>query len=515
MTTRKSIDVSSMPSVFVLPQLLNIYSAGRLGMAHKNAITVIPVHQAADRGALKKEFDAEIWDAIEAQRKDHVFTAAAGATRHLRINDRRVALIGLGADSADRSNLCWAGALAAQAARDSSSSTAEIVRGSIPASDWLQTAVHMAEGAELGSFTFQQYKNNPDSPQTRKRLHFAFADESHLTTFNRAVHDVVRCASAANFARHLANHPPNVINPTTLTQICRQLAKQCGLRCTVINFEQATRLSMGGLCSVGRGSPNKPAMIILEHKPSSSRSGPPIALVGKAVTFDTGGISIKPAAGMGRMKYDKCGGMAVIGVAAAAAMMNLPRHVVCVIPTAENMVDGEAYRPGDIIRMYNSKTVDVTNTDAEGRLILADAISYVCKHYHPSAVVDLATLTGGVVTALGGVYAGLMANDDALAEQLIGAGRAADELLWRLPLNPRYRKLLDSPHADMVNSGDREAHPIQGGIFLQEFVTAGTPWAHLDIAGVSYLKEDYRYLKGLQASGFGVRLIIEFIKSRG
>lgn len=499
-----------------LPRVINSYVSGPLNTSWTGILTALPVHKVADRKHYGEHFDPHTCEAIETQMNDHLFSANEGEARLLHIKGQRVVLIGLGNHSNDRSILRWAGARAAQVAREMRRPILVLDRGTIPAGSWPAAAADMAEGAELGSFTFQHYKKQSSRHQTTGdglRLHFV--DQASSARFSTAIHSAVTCASAANFARHLANHPPNAINPTTLVQLCRKLAKECGLACKIITFAEAQRLSMGGLCSVGQGSPNKPALIILEHKPAGSRSKRPIAVVGKAVTFDTGGISIKPAADMGAMKYDKCGGMAAIGVAAAAAMLKLPRHIVCAVPTAENMVDGGAYRPGDIIRMYNAKTVDVTNTDAEGRLILADAISYVCRHYKPSVLIDLATLTGGVITALGGVYAGLMSNNDELASQLITAGVATDEWLWRLPLNPRYRKLLDSPHADMVNSGGREAHPIQGGMFLQEFVPAGTPWAHLDIAGVSHPKKEYRYLKGEQASGFGVRLLVEFIKSCG
>ncbi len=497
-----------------LPHAINRYVTSSINHSWKDTLNALPVCKTADRKSYKLHFDPPTCEAIEAQMDDHLFSAIEGETRILHIKGHRVVLIGLGSDCNDRSVLRWAGARAAQAARELHCPNLVLNRGTIPGVSWPTAAADMAEGAELGSFTFQCYKKSPSLQQgTAHALRLHFVDQSHSAKFQNAIRDVVTCASATNFARHLANHPPNVINPSTLVQICRELAKGCGLACKIITFADAQRLSMGGLCSVGRGSPDKPAIIILEHKPAVSANRRPIAVVGKAVTFDTGGISIKPAADMGAMKYDKCGGMAAIGVAAAAAMLKLPRHIVCAVPTAENMVDGDAYRPGDIIRMYNGKTVDVTNTDAEGRLILADAISYVCRHYKPSALIDLATLTGGVITALGGVYAGLMSNNDELAEQLINAGMVTDEWLWRLPLNTRYRKLLDSPHADMVNSGGREAHPIQGGMFLQEFVSSGTAWAHLDIAGVSHPRKEYRYLKGEQASGFGVRLLVEFIKS--
>lgn len=516
MKSKKSKITSTLPPDVEFPHCINEYVCGPAGRQRSGDLKVIPLHQTKDGKLPDAEISPDIRSAIEAQVEDHLFSGAAGEVRLLRIKSDRFALIGLGTAPADRSAYRWAGARAAQAARNVQAPVAALHNGSIPIGDWAAAAAHMAEGAELGSFSFQHYKAaKATSANSNAPLKVHFIHATRNADFDKAVRQAVECCSATNFARHLANHPPNVINPASLVDICTQLAKSCGLKCRVIPYNEAQRLALGGLCSVGKGSPNKPALIILQHAPSTVVNRPPVAIVGKAVTFDTGGISIKPAADMGAMKYDKCGGMTAIGVAVAAALLKLPYHVVCAIPTAENSVDGDAYRPGDIIRMHNSKTVDITNTDAEGRLILADAISFVCQQYRPSMVIDLATLTGGVVTALGSVYAGLMSNHDKLAEHLIDAGNRTDELLWRLPLHPQYRKLLDSPHADMVNSGGREAHPIQGGMFLQEFVPAGTPWAHLDIAGVAHPKKENRYLKGDEASGFGVRLLVEFIKFGG
>ena len=515
MNSNKRRREEALPTGVELPRLQNQYGCGSPRPTDPaDLMTIIPVRQTADRRELKAEIPTSILKMIESQMEDHLFSAAEGEMRCLRADGRRIGLIGMGKNPPDRSIYRWTGSCAVQMARQAKVRSLVIHRGSISEADWPGAAADIAEGAELGSFSFEYYKNTSDRNRRAEPLRIYFDVDSAPGTFDAAVQQSVRAAAAANFARHLANHPPNVIQPASLVQICREVATELHLNCRVITFAEARRLSMGGLCSVGHGSPHKPAIIILDHAPKNKRSAPPIVVVGKAVTFDTGGISIKPAADMGAMKYDKCGGMAAIGVATAAAMLGLPQRIVCVIPTAENMPDGDAYRPGDIIRMHNGKTVDVTNTDAEGRLILADAISYVCKEYKPELLIDLATLTGGVVAALGGIYAGLMSNHDGLANELKSAGERVDEWLWRLPLHRRYRGLLDSPHADMVNSGGREAQAIQGGMFLQEFVSDSVPWAHLDIAGVAHPRKEYRYLKGDQASGFGVRLIVEFIKTR-
>jgi leucyl aminopeptidase len=272
-----------------------------------------------------------------------------------------------------------------------------------------------------------------------------------------------------------------------------------------------------------------PRLIILEWKGSGVRvqgsakkkqtTGPspptPLLLVGKAITFDTGGISIKPREGMHKMVYDKCGAMAVLGAMIAIARLKLPIHVVALLAAAENHVSDTAYRPGDILKMYNGVTVEVTNTDAEGRLVLADALAWGIETYKPAAVVDLATLTGGVVVALGHEFAGLISTNDVLSNEITDAARAAGEKVWRLPLGEEVRELMKSDHADIVNSGGRFAHPLQGGEFLRRFVPedGSVPWVHLDIAGVADSEKDLpMYAKG--ATGWGVRTLVEWLKNR-
>ncbi len=251
---------------------------------------------------------------------------------------------------------------------------------------------------------------------------------------------------------------------------------------------QLARLGMGGILAVGDGSiQTPPRMIVLEHRPpkhlarTAKRPAKTILVVGKAITFDTGGISIKPADKMGKMIFDKCGGMAVLGLMYAVAKLKLPIHVVGILSSAENAISSKAYRPGDILRMYNGVTVEVTNTDAEGRLVLADAIAWGIEKFKPAAVVDLATLTGGVIVALGKTMAGVMSNSDQLVSELTQAGESEGEKIWRLPLGEDQRNFIKSESADIVNSAGREGHPLQGGAFLSYFVpedairSVGTP----------------------------------------
>ncbi len=253
-------------------------------------------------------------------------------------------------------------------------------------------------------------------------------------------------------------------------------------------------------------------MIILEYPGSGKGKGQaPVALVGKAITFDTGGYSLKDTANIQTMKYDKCGGLSVLAIVKAAVDLELETPLVAVICAAENMISGGAYRPDDILTSLSGKTIEIVTTDAEGRLVLADGLTYVQRNFKPRAVIDMATLTGGVVTALGRVRAGMMTNDDALAAQLSAAGDATHERLWRLPLDEDYDAQIKGDDADIKNSGGKEAHPVIGGIFLKQFVEVGTKWAHLDIAGVADVPKDLPYSqKG--ATGFGIRLIVKYLE---
>jgi leucyl aminopeptidase len=303
------------------------------------------------------------------------------------------------------------------------------------------------------------------------------------------------------------------------------MSRQVGLKCSIIDAKKAKQLKMGGLLAVGKAGSTPPAMIIMEWpgKTAAQSKKPPIMLVGKAITFDTGGYSLKPPSGMAGMKYDKCGGMAVIGAMQSIAKLKLPRRVIGIVAAAENMVDSGAYRPDDIITFCNGVTCEVTNTDAEGRLVLADALAYGCKTYKPEAVIDLATLTGGVVVALGSICAGMFCGDKKLRTRLFDAGDATGERLWNLPLWDEHRDLMRGHHSDIVNSSvkvSRECHPIQGAAFLSFFAApngdATKPgdisWAHLDIAGVADTNKDSPMIeKG--PTGFGVRLLTRAVET--
>lgn len=380
-----------------------------------------------------------------------------------------------------------------------------------------------AEGAGLAAFDFDDFNGSVAKSKSGRKKATALSfivDAKSKKAFDRGL----KVAESANVARQLAATPPNVANPKFLAAYCRKMAaKFPGLTCRVIDAKKAKQMGMGGLTAVGQAGSTEPQMICLEWKGKStaSKKKPPVLLVGKAITFDTGGYSLKINNGMLGMKYDKCGGMAVIGAMHAVASLKLPIPVMGIVAAAENMVDTNAYRPDDIITMYNGVTVEVTNTDAEGRLVLADALAYGCKHYKPRCVIDLATLTGGVVVALGHYCAGVFVNDDNLRKTLFDAADSSGERLWRLPLWDEHRDQMKALHADICNSSAiRGAHPIQGAAFLSYFATlngdAGKigeiPWAHIDIAGVAEAN-DRSALGNKGPTGYGVRLLADAIES--
>jgi leucyl aminopeptidase len=368
-----------------------------------------------------------------------------------------------------------------------------------------QIAFALAEGLLLGSFRFDRHKSKREEPSPATLY---FLDESLQPTLEQAV---IIC-EATNLARAWAHEPANVINPVSLAARVQELAAEVGLKCTILDDKQLAELGAGAIVAVGQGSATPSRLIVLEYQPPTKSEAPPVALVGKAITFDTGGYSIKSTDGMVGMKHDKCGAMAVLGAIVAASRLKLDTPVVAILAAAENMISEVSYRPNDILKTLSGKTVEIISTDAEGRLVLCDALAYAQQQFKPRAMLDLATLTGGVVVALGSTRAGILSNNDELSAALFNVGEQVHERLWRLPLDDDYFELLKSEDADFKNSsGVRKAHPIVGGIFLKQFVNDETPWAHLDIAGVSDWDKEMPYCpKG--ASGFGVRLLVEYLR---
>jgi leucyl aminopeptidase len=315
-------------------------------------------------------------------------------------------------------------------------------------------------------------------------------------------------SSGVRTVRDLGNGPANLVTPTWIAARAREVAEETGVKCTVYGRKEIERMKMGGLLAVNRGSAEEPKFIVLEYAPKKARRH--VALVGKGITFDSGGISIKPADKMEEMKFDMCGAAAVIGTIEAAARLELPVRITGVIPSTDNLPSGSAYKPGDIITMMSGKTVEIVNTDAEGRMILGDALHYA-SDLEPDHLIDFATLTGACVVALGNECSGIFSNDDELAEKLITAGERVGERLWRLPAWDEYKELIRSEWADMKNSGGRWGGAITAALFLKEFVNCPS-WAHIDIAGTAYTDHDTgRDAKG--ATGVGVRATIAFLQS--
>jgi len=369
-------------------------------------------------------------------------------------------------------------------------------------------AAGLTAGTILAAYRFDRYKTRPDADDEGDDA--PEAEIEQLTLHNAGdtagIVEIARVAStAANRARDLQNLPANVADPAYLADRAGEIAAAYdSLEVEVLGRDQLEAEGMGGILAVASGSAKDPALIVLRY--SGGSPGPALGLVGKGVTFDSGGISIKPAAGMELMKKDMSGGAAVLEATGAIAELGLPVDLITVVPAVENMPSGTAMRPGDIITQLNGKTVEINNTDAEGRLILADALTW-CARQGGERIVDVATLTGAVVVALGSTYAGLIANDDDWAAQLTAAGEVTGELLWRLPLHPEYKELTKGTAADLTNaSAKRKAGTIYAGSFLEEFVEDAT-WAHLDIAGTSW--DVGREYVGSGATGFGVRLLVE------
>jgi leucyl aminopeptidase len=312
-----------------------------------------------------------------------------------------------------------------------------------------------------------------------------------------------------SLTRELVTEPANIVYPETFVERCRTRLEPLGIEFEVLDETQMGELGMGALLGVGQGSRRPPRLLAMRW--NGGRAGAtPVVLIGKGITFDTGGISIKPALGMEAMKWDMGGAGAVAGAMAAIAGRKAKANVVGVCALAENMPDGNAQRPGDVVTSLSGQTIEVINTDAEGRLVLCDAITWAQRRYKPEVIVDLATLTGAMIIALGHEYAGLFSNDDGLAAQLVAAGAESGDKLWRMPLGDPYDKLIESPIADMKNVGPREGGSITAAVFLQRFVDAGVKWAHLDIAGTAWAdKASHLYDKG--ATGYGVALLDRFV----
>ena len=442
-----------------------------------------------------------------------VYPALLGKSGLAGLAANRLAVIGLGREKDDsdgiREQLRLAGGSIAGRAR---ACKAEQVLVVLPDIGGLSTSAKtkaLAEGLVLGNYSFAKYKTSQDEDQARPVRTFFLTGNGSAAAMRRGLRPGLHGALAACRARDMANEPGNVWTPEKFAQFGRKLARKYPLTCRVIGKATMEKLGMGGILAVNQGSDKPAKLVVLEYR--SGKKNPTLLLVGKGLTFDSGGISLKPAAGMEDMKYDMCGGAAVMALMEVVGQEQ-PGHinVIALVPATENMGGASALKPGDIITHFGGKTSEVVNTDAEGRLILADALAWGIDTYSPDAVIDLATLTGAVIIGLGHHRTGLLGTSDGLVQQVLQAGAKAGEPFWRLPLGREYSKQLESKVADLKNVGGRPAGTITAAAYLQEFV-GETPWTHWDIAGTAWNYTEKSYVpKG--PSGIGVRSLAALVR---
>lgn len=479
-----------------------------------HGVIVAPVFEGKTFGPQTKELDESTNGALTRAiatgkfegKKDQTVTILAPAG----LSASRVVLVGLGKPKAVDVLASQAfGGLAVAAGQASGEQALYVLIDGIDGLGVTEAefAAHTAYGVRLKSYRFDKYftkQKKEDKPQLRK-VTIGVNDATTAKGFY-AVYDKV--ADGVFLTRDVVSEPANIIHPESFADEIRKL-ESLGLKIEILGEKQMKKLGFGALLGVGQGSARESQLAIMRWNGASNPDEAPVAFVGKGVTFDSGGISLKPGAGMEDMKWDMAGAGAVVGAMAAVAGRKAKANVVGVVGLVENMPAGNAQRPSDVVVSLSGQTIEIINTDAEGRLVLADAIWYTQQEFKPKAVVDLATLTGAIIVALGNEYAGLYSNDDKLATRLADAGKSVGEPLWRMPMGDAYDKLIKSDIADMKNTGGRDGGSISAAQFIKRFV-GDVPWAHLDIAGMAWAKKDGPVTpKG--ASAFGVRLLDRLI----
>jgi len=486
----------------------------KAGSPEKQKTSCIVVGMYADKslGSTAAQIDVATGGAIRALVKRGDLSGKRGACTILHdlpgIAAPRVLVVGLGATD-ELNDKAWAEilralykSLAASPVHDALLALADVKVGQRDLSERLRAAVAVLREC---AYRFEHTKSKKSDPVTLRALAF-LVERSEMTAAEAAVAQGVALANGMDLTRDLANMPANICTPSYLAANARSLARTWKIKVEVLERKQMEALKMGSLLSVARGSVEPPKFIVLRYEGAGTRQAP-VVLVGKGVTFDTGGISLKPGEGMDEMKFDMCGAASVLGTLRAVAEMKLKLNVVGIIPATENMPSGQATKPGDVVTSMSGQTIEILNTDAEGRLILCDALTYA-ERFKPAAVIDIATLTGACVIALGGVNTGLFSPDDDLADELREAGRAACDPAWRLPVEEDYQDALKSNFADMANVGGRPAGSITAACFLARF-TKKYRWAHLDIAGTAWKSG---LAKG--ATARPVPLLTEFLRRR-
>ncbi|MBC8163485.1 MAG: leucyl aminopeptidase [Roseiflexaceae bacterium] len=424
---------------------------------------------------------------------------------------RRVLLVGLGKqEKASAEGLRQAGALAVQQARSMQLRAFTLgLNGELPLAPEL-AAQALAEGIELGAYRYDRYRTGLSDEQRFTVEHATIVADSAEQPMRAGIASGQAIARGVMFARDLVNAPGGVLTPAAFGDEAVSLGKRAGLNVVVLDKAQLNEQGFGGVLAVGQGSANEPRFIVMEYGTAGAGT-PTICLVGKGLTFDSGGLSLKPAEFMSTMKSDMGGGAAVFGAMQAVAELKLPLHVVGIVPAAENMPSATAFRPDDVITSLSGKTIEVLNTDAEGRIILADGLFYA-QRYKPDAIVELSTLTGAIIIALGSHAIGMMSTSQELADKISHAGEASGERVWQLPLWDEYHEMIKSQIADLKNIGGRAAGSITAGAFLANFV-GDYPFVHLDIAGTAYAEKPAKPYGSPGGTGVGVRLIAEYLQT--
>jgi leucyl aminopeptidase len=443
------------------------------------------------------------------------FTGSAGQSLLLyprgAVAPRRLFLVGMGkAADAKAEVYRRAGAAAVQQARTLKVAHPTIGIHGDSSVELAESAQAFVEGFCMGAYRFWRYRTNlTEAQQFTVQGATILGRDVNVEALRAGLNTGEKVARGVDFARDLVNSPGYHMTPAKMAEEAVELGQRTGLKVTVLDKAQLTEQGFGGILAVGQGSANDPRFIMMEHG-EAGNGKPTICLVGKGLTFDSGGLSIKPADAMDTMKSDMAGSAAVFGAMQVVAELNLPLHVVGLVPSAENMPGSAAYRPGDVVKTLSGKTVEVLNTDAEGRIILADGLFYA-QRYNPAAIIELSTLTGAIIIALGAHATGLMATDQALADQISRAGEVSGERVWQLPLWDEYHQMIKSDIADLKNIGGRPAGSITAGAFLAAF-TADYPFAHLDIAGTSFAAQPARPYDAPGATGVGVRLLTAYLQ---
>ena len=478
---------------------------------------VISLFQDEHMNGIADLLDQALGGSISMLLDDGDFSGKAGEVTVLytdgQLATRRIILVGMGkrADFNVETIRSAAANAAIKANKLKVTHMATILHGDQMLSDD-KTAFAMAESTLLALYQYHGQKSSSPDPVTLQAVDIVLPDDADLDFIQSNINEAITLAESVAIARDLVNLPPNYCTPDYIAAIATQVASEVGLKVEVFNEVQMRELKMGALLAVAQGSDTPPRFIILEHNAHRATELETVVLVGKAVTFDTGGYSIKPKQGMLKMKTDMAGGAAVLAALRAIALADLPIHVVGLIPSADNMINGQAYRPQDVFTASNGTTIEIVSTDAEGRMLLADALVYA-QQYEPDAIVDIATLTGHAYMALGGIMAGLFTDDNNLQNDLMKAADQVNESLWPLPMGKAFQKMLKSETADTKNSSIGPGGGSSAAMFLSLF-TKGFSWAHIDMAGMANSREGVAYEPSGSASGFGARLLTQFVKNK-